>query len=72
MCDAGGARSADRGRTVGEIVDTTAEASNSLQELLSISGYGDYMVQIEVLNDQNHENTLLTVLLGMVSYNCVS
>lgn len=55
-----------------EIVDTTAEASNSLQELLSISGYGDYMVQIEVLNDQNHENTLLTVLLGMVSYNCVS
>lgn len=28
----------DRGRTVGEIVDTTAEASNSLQELLSISG----------------------------------
>ena len=54
------------------IVDTTAEASNSLQELLSISGYGDYMVQIEVLNDQNHENTLLTVLLGMVSYNCVS
>lgn len=56
----------------GEIVDTTAEASNSLQELLSISGYGDYMVQIEVLNDQNHENTLLTVLLGMVSYNCVS
>ena len=56
----------------GEIVDTTAEASNSLQELLSISGYGDCMVQIEVLNDQNHENTLLTVLLGMVSYNCVS
>lgn len=55
-----------------EIVDTTAEASNSLQELLSISGYGDYMAQIEVLNDQNHENTLLTVLLGMVSYNCVS
>ena len=55
-----------------EIVDTTAEASNSLQELLNISGYGDYMVQIEVLNDQNHENTLLTVLLGMVSYNCVS
>lgn len=55
-----------------EIVDTTAEASNSLQELLNISGYGDYMAQIEVLNDQNHENTLLTVLLGMVSYNCVS
>lgn len=50
----------------------TVKVKDSLQELLSISGYGDYMVQIEVLNDQNHENTLLTVLLGMVSYNCVS
>lgn len=55
-----------------EIMYSTMKASESLQELLTTSGYGDYMAQIQVLNDQNHENTLLTVFLGLVSYNCVS
>lgn len=48
------------------------ETTASLQELLTASGYGDYMVQIQVLNDKNHDNTLLTVTMGMASYNCVS
>lgn len=55
-----------------KIVYTTMQVSDSLQELLTASGYGDYMVQIQVLNDQNHDNTLLTVIMGMASYNCVS
>lgn len=55
-----------------KIVYTTMQASDSLQELLTASGYGDYMVQIQVLNDKNHDNTLLTVTMGMASYNCVS
>lgn len=55
-----------------KITYTTMKASESLQELLSISGYGEYMVQIQVLNDQNHDNTMLTVFLGLVAYNCVS
>lgn len=55
-----------------KIAYTTMQASDSLQELLTASGYGDYMVQIQVLNDKNHDNTLLTVTMGMASYNCVS
>lgn len=55
-----------------KIVYTTMQASDSLQKLLTASGYGDYMVQIQVLNDKNHDNTLLTVTMGMASYNCVS
>ena len=62
----------DAKETWDKIVYTTMQASDSLQELLTASGYGDYMVQIQVLNDQNHDNTLLTVIMGMASYNCVS
>lgn len=68
------AQAGDKGakETWDKIVYTTMQASDSLQELLTASGYGDYMVQIQVLNDQNHDNTLLTVIMGMASYNCVS
>ena len=35
-----------------KIAYTTMQASDSLQELLTASGYGDYMAQIQVLNDK--------------------
>lgn len=54
-----------------EIVYTTMQASASLQELLDASGYGDYMVQVQTLNDLNHDNILLTTMLGVATYNCV-
>ncbi len=61
----------DAKETWNKIMYTTMQASDSLQELLIESGYDDYMVQVQVLNDQNHENTLLTAFYGLVSYNCV-
>lgn len=54
------------------IVDTTTNACESLWELLAMNGYEDYMIQIQILNDQNRANTLLSVFMGIVSYNCVS
>lgn len=54
-----------------KIVYATMKASDSLQEILTLSGYGDCMVQVQVLNDENHDNTLLTTCLGMATYNCV-
>lgn len=54
------------------IAYATMEASERLQELLEMSGYGEYMAQMQVLNDENHDNTLLTASMGLVTYNCVS
>lgn len=55
-----------------KIAYTTMEASERLQELLEMSGYGEYMAQLQVLNDENHDNTLLTASWGLVTHNCVS
>lgn len=55
-----------------QIADTTAQASESLGELLIISGYGEYLVQLQVMNDENLDNYLLEAYLGMITYDCVN
>lgn len=49
----------------------TGKASASLQELLEQNGYGDYMININVLNDENPENILLSAMWGIVTDNCM-
>ncbi len=55
-----------------KVVNVTLQATDSLQELLELSGYDEYIVQVQVLNDQNLANTLLDICLGMTTYNCVT
>ena len=55
-----------------KVVSTTLEATDCLQKLLESGGYTEYLVQVEVLNDQNLELTLLTTCLGQTVYNCVT
>lgn len=55
-----------------DIVNSAISAQISLQNMLASSGYDDYMLQFQILNNQNRENVLLSVFLGMVTYNCVS
>lgn len=54
------------------VADVTRSASESLQLLLEQSGYGDYMVVINVLNDENKDNVLLSAMWGMITDNCAS
>lgn len=53
------------------LVDSACDASEGLQATLMSAGYGDCIAVLQILNDQNLENTLLTTCLGAATYNCV-
>lgn len=55
----------------GELEESAKNASLNLQYLLYESGYSDYMIQLQLLNDQNLDNTLLTTCMGAITYNCM-
>ena len=54
-----------------KLEENAQQASLNLQYLLYENGYGDYLVQLQVLNDQNLDNTLLTTCMGATTYNCI-
>lgn len=54
-----------------ELEESAKNASLNLQYLLYESGYNDYLIQLQVLNDQNLDNTLLTTCMGAITYNCM-
>lgn len=54
-----------------ELEESTKKASLNLQYLLYESGYSDYLIQLQLLNDQNLDNTLLTACMGAITYNCM-
>lgn len=53
------------------MVDSACSASESLQAVLTGAGYGDCVAVLQVLNDQNRENTLMTTCFGAATYNSV-
>lgn len=55
-----------------QIKQSTIDASESLQKLLENNGLGDYTVILNIVNDVNRENVLLTVTYGLVFYDSVS
>lgn len=58
--------------TWNQITQSTVDASESLQKLLENNGLGDHSVVVNIVNDANKENVLLTVIYGAVIYDCVS
>jgi hypothetical protein len=48
------------------------DTSKKFYEILCKYGYDNVGVTINVVNDQNHTNTLLTVYNGLVTYDCVN
>lgn len=55
-----------------ELAESARKASGSLQELLEMNGYGNYMIQLNILNDLNRENVLLSAMFEIIMENCVS
>lgn len=53
------------------LVDATKDNCKSIEGALEAAGYDDMLVMVSVLNDQNLENTLLTVANGAVIYDSV-
>lgn len=53
------------------LADSACAASEGLQAALTSAGYGECVAVLQVLNDQNLENTLLTACMGAETYNCV-
>ena len=53
------------------LADSACAASEGLQAVLTSAGYGECVAVLQVLNDQNLENTLLTACMGAETYNCV-
>lgn len=51
--------------------DSAVEMSNSFKELARTAGRDDITVVMNVINDQNQDNTLLTVIDGAVTYDCL-
>lgn len=62
----------DAKKTWDKLVTSTTNTQIALQNMMDISGYDDYMVVMQIVNNLNRENVLLTVFLGIVTYNCVS
>lgn len=58
--------------TWNQITQSTVDASESLQKLLGNNGLGDHSVVVNIVNDANKENVLLTVIYGAIIYDCVS
>ena len=54
-----------------KIAQTTADASEKLQKLLKDNGLEDHSVVVNIVNDANKENVLLTAMYGVVTYDCV-
>lgn len=54
-----------------KLEESAKKVSLNLQYLLYESGYGDYIIQLEIMNDQNLDNTLLTTCMGATIYNCM-
>lgn len=52
--------------------ESTIKMQDSLQSLLTNSGYSDKIIVINILNDVKKDNTLLTVSYGIVAYDAVS
>lgn len=55
-----------------DIAESTRNASASLQKLLDQNGHGDNMAVINILNDLNSDNVLLSAMSGIIITNCVS
>ena len=53
------------------LTSSSISAQLNLQKALDIHGYEDYTLLFQILNDQNLENTLLSIVYGMVFYNYV-
>lgn len=51
--------------------DSAVEMSNSFKELARTAGRDDITVVMNVINGQNQDNTLLTVIDGTVTYDCL-
>ena len=49
-----------------------AALSSSIQNLIDTCGYPDVTLTLNVLNDQNHENTLLTLLECDIIYDALA
>lgn len=54
------------------LVDSTESAAASVKLVIMSAGYSDMIFVINVMNDQNRENTLLTVVDGTTYYDCVN
>ena len=54
------------------VVDSMVELNLSMKNVLEGSGYGDEPMVLMVLNDQNTEKTLVTIMDGVVISNAVS
>ena len=52
------------------IVATTVEASQTIQNKLTENGYGDYVSVINILNDVDHDYVLCTAAMGALLYDC--
>lgn len=52
--------------------DGMSTLSSSIQALIDTCGYPDVNLIINVLNDQNHDNTLLSLLEGQVVYDVLA
>lgn len=55
-----------------QIRQTTTAATEKLQKLLEDNGHRDHLVVVNVLNDTNKENILLSVVAGMVVSDCTA
>ncbi len=54
------------------MVDSTEYAASSIKLLLMSAGYSDMMIVINIMNDQNTDYTLLTVVDGTTYYDYVN
>lgn len=54
------------------VKETIQKSSDGLQAMLDQNGYGNYMVQLNLLNDKDTSRILITAVWGTVTYDCVS
>ena len=53
------------------LVSSNQSLSSTMSNLLKSAGFQDVSVTVNILNDLNHDNTLLTVTDGAITYNWV-
>lgn len=55
-----------------EMISSVRSAEEKVRTLIRLAGYKDRIAVINIVNDQNHDLTLLTVSNGMILYDVVS
>lgn len=63
---------ADAMTTWANLKNAAVKMSASLYKLLDMNGHGDKCVSVNILNDINPENVLLTAILGLATYDWVA